>query len=594
MAEEAGVNDGYVNFDAGQNEGSIPALIGDNQTQRNINVTLRNRVVRPRPSYVDFELKFFSKDIGNKSPALGALSYENNFYFGRRQHSGKFQTPQGEFLIQVINGIIYAVDLNNLKIKVVEVTGSQKILNYNLTRLNGNQSENEYVIYDWPGNPIEITSEFVATRSKKALFGIPRSYIGTHVHGRLFVGNNGIEFGASDSRSQNSIGPITFRESITGPGNPSPPYPDQFFKLDFIDKLSSITAMGFLHQPDGTSPLGFGPLFISTKEAIHLAAVNQPRAQWQQTQSFVRVVVYNYGIVGPRAFTNVGQDLFYKSFDGHIYSISLISSDDQKWGVSHISNEIKQSLISRNQHLLKYSSLCYFKNRLFVTLKPFIIETLSLFGKPVEDYVSNGLGILEINNITGISGNSPPVWAGIYTGTFQDMLEVGNKLIILGKTGIRNSISQLSEFRTLDYSRGIIKKIRSRVYTKEFSFKAPLNDKKITSVQLDIRNILGPFIAHVYYRTKEEKEWQTFGSIYYTPPDLLKRGSISEEYICPQKDAVTLCKNIQFRIDMIGEDWELLKFVALGEAIVQIQYSRKFDKPFKLTEEFKDVDDLDV
>lgn len=594
MAVQDGITDGYVSFDAGQNEGSIPALIGENQTHRNINVTLRNRAIRPRPPVVDFELVFASDEVGRKKPLIASLTYAQNFAFGRQQHSGKYQTPQGEFLIQVINGVIYLTDLTQGKIRVVEVSGTQKLMNYNLTRINGEQSENEYVLHDWPGNPITVTDDFTASRSSSLNQGIPRSFIGTHVHDRLHVGNSGIEFGSSDSRKANPGPIIYFKDSIVATNNPSPPFPNQFFKLNFIDKLSSITAMGFLHQSDGTSPLGFGPLMISTKEAIHLAAVNQPRTQWGQTQSFIRVIIYNYGIIGAKAFVNVGQDIFYKSFDGHVYTTSLLASDQLKWGITHISAEIADSLLTRNHHLLKYSSLAYFENRVFVTLKPYIVQALNLFGQPIEDYVSNGIGVLELNNTSGLGGNSPPVWAGIYSGAVVNVLDVGNRVIIVGKRSEKNVISQLVDYRTLDYSMGVAKKIRSRIYTREFVFKAPLNDKKIKYVQLDVRNILGSFIAHIYYRTKEEKEWQKFGSIYYEPKDPMKRGSISEESISPQVDSPTLGRGIQFRIDLVGEDWELIRFLALGEVYTDVKYERKYDAPFPLTEEFAIVGDLDL
>lgn len=594
MAVQDGITDGYVSFDAGQNDGSIPALLGDAQTHRNINISLRNRAVRPRPPWIDLELSFISEELRTARPLAGSLTYQQIFAFGRIQHSGKYQTPHGEFLIQVINGVIFVTDTVHQTVRVVEVSGTQKLLNYNMTRINGEQSENEYVLHDWPANPVTVTIDFTAFRSSSINQGIPKSYIGTHIHDRLIVGNSGTEFGASDSRKLNPGPVIYFKDSIVAPNNPNPPYPNQFFKLNFIDKLSSITAMGFLHQTDGTSPLGFGPLFISTKEAIHLAAVNQPRAQWAQTQSFVRVVVYNYGIVGARAFANVGRDLFFKSFDGHIYSISSVVSDEQKWGVTHISTEVAESLLTRNTHLLKYAALAYFNNRLFVTLKPFIVQALNLFGQPIEDYVSNGLGIMEFNNVTGLGGNSPPTWAGIYTGHFVDILEIKGKLVAVGKRSEKNVISQLTEFRTLDYSMGVSKRIRSRIYTREFTFKAPLNDKKVKYIQLDVRNILGKFVAHVYYRTKEEKAWKKFGSIYYKPIDPLKRGSISEESICGISDAVTLGRGIQFRIDIVGEDWELIRLIATGEIYTEIRQERRYDTPFPLTEEFEGVGDFDL
>ena len=587
--------DGYSGFDGGQNEGAIPSLIGSNQTARNLNTTLRNRSISPRPALVDFDLEFLSDALRVSTPLVGSITHEQNFFLGRRQHTGKFQTSQGEYLIHIINGVIYAIDLTFLTIRVVKISGTQKILNYNLTRINGGQSKNEYVIYDWPNTPVVIKSDFTtyrATLGDGSNPGIPRSYIGAHVHERLHVGNAGIEFGSSDIRTDNPL--ITFKDSIVTPNNPNPAYPNQFFKLQYIDKLSPITAMGFLHQPDDKSALGFGPLMISTKEAIHLAAVNQPRANWGSTQAFVRVILYNYGITGPKAFCNVGKDVYYKSFDGHIYTLSKIVSDENSWGITHISQEIVQSLITRNKHLLRYSALAFFDNRIFVTLRPFIVEAMSLFAQPIEEYVSNGLGVLELNNVTGIGGNSGPVWAGEYTGNFTDMVEVNDRLIILGRENGRNTISQLNKHRFLDYRSGVVKKIRVRVYTREFDFKAAANDKIIRHVQPDVRNILGRFIMHVYYRLHERDDWKIFGSLYYKPEDPYRRSSVAKESISAPSGEELTCRNIQFRIDISGEDYELVRFTAFADLVTNFKHERILDQAFHQTEEFRVNEDMDV
>lgn len=595
MAIQDGQEDGYVGFDAGQNEGISAALIAEGQTRKNYNISLRKRALKPRPPLIDYDLRFESEALAKKRPLIGSITYEQNFYYGRRQHARKFQTPLGELLILVVNGVIYTVNLQNRVIRVIEIDDYTKLLNYNLTRINGCQSYTDFVLFDWPNVPITIRSDLTAVRSDTLHQGIPRSYIGTHVHGRLAIGNAGMEFGLSDLRIRNrQHAPITFQESIVAPNNPSPAYPNQFFKLDYIDKLSAITAMGFLHQADGTSPMGFGPLFVSTKEAIHLVAVNQPRAQWAATQAFVRVIIFNYGIVGPRAYVNVGQDIFYKSFDGHIYSTSLLAGDQRQWGITHLSNELEESLLTQNTHLLKYAALGYFDNRIFTTLRPYITKAVNLFGMPIEDYVSNGVGVLELNNISGISGNSTPSWAGVYTGVYSDMLEIDGKMIFLTKTGERNNICRLEEKRTLDYVRGVSKKIRSRIYTREFIFKTPTRNKNLTHFQLDIRKILGPLTAHIYYQIESDGEWRHWGSVHYEPEKKFVRGSIQDEFIPKPKAVQAEFKTITFRIDIIAEDWELVRMGLVGAIHVELETDRKYDKLPVDFEDLTHVGDFDL
>lgn len=595
MSIEIDQVDGNSSFEGGVNEGIIGTLIPANQTRKNINATLKRRSISPRPRYVKCPLQFASSAVAGKQIIPGSLTYEQNYYFGRRQHAGKFQTGLAEYSIQVVNGVIYAVNYHLNLIRVIEVKHKYKLLNYNLTRINGHQANLYYVLNDYPNQSIYIDSSLKAKRADFSNQEIPRCYISTYVHNRLFVGN-GIAFGASDPVSKdNPLAPISFKESVVADNNKNPAFPDQFFSLSYIERLSSITAMGYLKQTEGTSPLGFGPLLISTKEAIYLFPVNQPRSNWGKDSAFGDVYIFNYGMVGANAFVNVNADIWYKSFDGQVYTTATLYSDQRRWGNTNISAEIEESLISRNKDLLQYSAFGYLDNRILVTLKPFIVKALNLFGLPIEDYVNNGLGVLELNNVSGVTSQaSGPAWAGIYTGLFTHLLEINNEIICIGKsfdTGERNISFKLDNHRTLDLLGPLPSKVRVRVYTAEFDYKKFLQGKTLKHVQLDIRNIVGDLTANVYYRVSSDCCWEYFGSLYYKNKCCQKKGSAALEFISKSGEGLREFSGIEFKIDIEGESYDFLKMLLISDVANLLEMKRDLDTPGKVKSDFCNVED---
>lgn len=591
MTVQADRPDGYQSFQGGMNEGVSPSRIGSSQTQKNVNISLKKNSLKPRPPLR--QVSGFTFSEASDLPFSGAISYRENFLTGRAQHNGKYQTEFGEYIVRVINGVIYLVNPRTWLVTPIPVAGFSPIAGTNCTQINGHQADRYYVIYDWPNTPIVIEN-FTARRADQSNQEIPRAYIGTFVQNRIFAGNAGIEFGASDPVSpSNPLAPITFKESIVDPDtNPSPAYPEQFFALSYVERLSNITAMGFLKQTDGTSPLGFGPLFVSTKEAIHLFRVNEPRSRWEEIE-FGSAYIFNYGVVGQKAQENVGPDLFYRSFDGQIYSTATLYSDQRRWGNTHISREIEDSLLTVNKDLLHHSALGYFENKLYVTLQPFVVEAKSLFGRAVEDYVFNGFGVMEINNTTGLTAqNSSPVWSSMYSGQFNDVLEVDNRLFFFGRSckNNQNAIWEVEDSQGDDWIPDTHKPIRSRVYTKEFNFDTTFQDKVLKYVHFDVRNVLGAFKIEVLYRLNNDCCWSKFGNICYNSSDSIARGSIRDEFIYASDEAdggEARFKSIQFRFDIEGSDYEIVSFTAFADLCTENQPDRRWD-----TEKFEGFSDL--
>ena len=503
------ISDGYLTFDAGQNEGLLADRIRQNQTVRNINLTLKDNALKKRPSFVEQELCFnFSGRIGS-----GYADYLDIFRKGKVQLFGFYPTDTGTYLVLVISGVIFIIDPRDNVVSIVEVEGEFPRANQYRSRLNWSHAGKFFVIFDWPNQPI-ILDGFTARRADEDVPEIPLSFIGTFVQNRLFIGNTGIEFGASDPvQRDNPDAPLTFFETIATPTNPNPPFANQFFSLDYIYDLENITAMGYLQQQDSST--GYGPLFISTEKSIHVAPVNQPRDNWTQSQ-FLSVVIYNYGVVGPRAFTNVGSDLIYKGFDGQIYSLNTGRQNQRTWANTDISREITKSLDTCNRELLEFSAMGYHNNRVFTTLKPFATKAINLFGDNTVDYVNQGLGVIELENASGLTSESNPVWAGIWTGFYPiDMLEINFEFYFIGKNSGNkyNSLVKLEEAGTRDFFSNQSRQVRSRVITKEFVFKDIFADKEARSLKLNFSGVEGDFYAKIFVRRNVSDKWVEWGNI---------------------------------------------------------------------------------
>lgn len=575
MGIEPNKLDGVQSFTGGMNQSLPPSFLDKDKSYKNINVSIKNGKISPRPKFI--EVQFDLGDYAQISPALGSLYHSHNVLSGRIQHAGRFKTSLGEVIIFIINGVIYAASLATRTIKPLINKSQPRFANYLTPRLYGNQAYNYYVIYDWPNQPIIIDNNLVVRRASIQNVEIPRSYLGAFVHNRLFVANKGVEFGASDPVSpSNPNSPLTFLDSIVTVSNPSPAFPEQFFSLSYIERLSSITAMGYFEK--SSTSIGYGPLFVSTKEAIYAFNVNVPRTEWEKSV-FGSVLVQGIGIVGPKAFTVVGGDIWYRAANGLVYSISTVASDQQRWGVSNISREIEESLYTKNKELLRYSALEYVDNTIITHLRPYVTKALNIMGVPIEDYVFNGLGVVELNTISGLGGGSNPIWASLYSLPTTDIIKTDDGMFFVGKSKHDDNVNcfyLMDKDENKDYYGQAKFPVHSRIYTREFDMQAPLQEKRITHVNLDIRNITGKFEASIYAKHKDE--WEFLGEISVNNVD-----SIQDELIAITTP-ITL-KTTILRIDLIGEYYEFNRAFIVGEVHTELQLKREFDEITCITEE---------
>lgn len=557
------VTDAYVSFEGGQNEGPLPDNLVETQTHRNINVTLKDKAIGPRPGLVEQELF-----IDNRSrPRSDGPTYTELLEQGRLQAFIPRKTDNGSFFIVVLSGVIYAIDLSDGCVREIVVDGNIPRLNQYRPRVNWSFAGEDIVLFDWPNNPVVIEG-LEARRTNDANFEIPISYLGALVSNRLFVANNGRVFGASDPISPDfPDAPITFSESLA----PSAPFLGQFFSLGSIDRSGDITAMGYFQQADTST--GFGSLFIATRETIFTAPVNQPRVGWGDGSSFTEVFLYNAGIIGARAFVNVNSDLFFMSPDCLIYSLTSRRQDQDRWGDLPISYEVSEALKTNYKELLCYTFLQYNDNRLYAAIKPYLVDALDLQGNCYSDIVFNGLVTMEFNIASGLTSQSSPIWSSIWTSyEYQESAQINQDLYFWIKKDGRNKLLKLDESINYDFIDGKRELIKTRVVTKFFDFNQPFLEKELRSLRLFFAGVKGEFYAKVYYRVDDNGPWALWAD-YNEDVDCDVSKAIQLRFAEPLQ---SVCNDnfgrfgrhyqVQLKLDIQAEDFKLSRILIEAEA----------------------------
>ena len=509
MPQEA--SDGSIAFSGGQHDGLLPDRIAPDQFRRGINITTEGGGISPRPGFVHQDITVVTEG------GIEDRSYAQIFRNGKFQSIAAYDTDDGQFAVVVISGIIFRIDPRNNEAEVIPLgnSGEDRMDQYR-RRIPWSYGGRFLVFFDWPDVPVVIEGREARRVNVDAeIPEIPTSVLGAYVNKRLFVSNAVHEFGGSDPVAFGfPDAPVTFEESLS----PASAFNGQFFSLGSQSANQPITAMGFLQVPDTST--GVGPLIVATKNSIYTHRVDEPRISWEQI-AFSRLVMFNAGISGPRAFSNLNTDLIFLSGDNQVRSLLLGASEQQRWMNTPISREVKPFLEEHdNPDLLDLAFVSSYKNRVFVSVAPFVSRALDLQNREVFDYAHGGMVVLELDNVSALGGAAAPAWAGLWTGLNpMDMITLDDGPYIMSKDpGGTNRIYRMDESITYDVFEGEEVDITSRLYTREYDFGARFLDKELKSVDYTFSEIEGSFEMKAEYAASHFKNWNLWKSFEHEAP----------------------------------------------------------------------------
>jgi len=623
------IYDGNVSFYSGQNDGISSDKISEHGYRKGINVSTRDHALQPRPGFRHIEIEM--EEDGTHPTA--SLSYSEVLKRGKFQGAAPYHRDNGNFLTVMISGILYKVDYKKCTAEIIPYEGSDRAQQY-ARRINWSQAGDFQVWFDYPNRPIILDGPTARRANDDALTStglsipeVPAAELGTFNQNRLFSAL-GHQFGAGDPVGGiNANAPITYEESLSIFG----PYNGQFFSLGSVNRNNPITAMGFLQSVDTST--GQGPLFAATKDSIFTYRADLPREDWENTQ-FGRMLLYNAGIVGQRAHTNLNSDLFFMSRWGDIRSLNMGQDEQTRWGNSPISREVRGWLEHHDSELLEIAVLASYRNKVFATARPFLTTAQNLDGQLVDDYAHCGMVVLELDNVSGLVDQAVPAWAGLWTGIQpMEIVEVGDDLIFISKDKDGcNRFYILDEDISYDVFEGEKRPITSRIYTRDYDFRNPFIDKEIKNIDYTLTEIAGKFKFEVDGRSDFSKSYFKWGEFKYhakteicdasDDPDVPDNCGIDEPLPIPSNhsfrevdlgdpeeedcDPVTndkrkVVRKFGLRLTIKGEHWKLLnlrlQFERTADGQQQSISCDKFDQEkehFSPSDSCDTVGDLDI
>lgn len=592
------IPDGQMSFEGGQDASLPPSRLPENKYAAGINVSTARGVIRPRYAW---ERKRLTFPRGGYAYKLNkSADFEKTFYQGKFQACVPYQIGTRHYVVMVVSGVIYLINQDTFDVTVL-TTGRETQLNESSPRINWSQAGRFLVLHDFPSLPIIIEGQ-TARRSDPTLDELPATNMGIYNQSRLIYANAGNEFTASDPVGNllTPNAPITTLETTL---EGSPYFAEIYQAPSKYD--APISAMATLQQADSST--GIGPLLVATQKEVFVFNTVGPREGWvsrgneegqySDQSQFGKSLLDNAGIAGTRAFVNVNSDFFFVSADGQMRSITIAQDEQRKWARVPMNLEVSNWISYLSPELVQYSTLTYFKNKIFWSVRPYRVFSTRLNGHRILDVAHSGFVVLETDNIARMGGDAPPAWAGLWTGVRpMDACVTNERMFVVSKDEYsRNTLYEVNPELRIDRTEsGERRQIRGTIYTREHFFQDMFAIKSLQNVELGITNISGDFSVDVEYKPSHSSNFLYLSHFQHTVPVAytevgegvvpqkkpiafreLKFGLPVPDEVHPiTKDGYDKVKRVQFRIGITGDSWELSEYRA--QAVLESESSTEF------------------
>lgn len=590
--------DAQISFEGGHNASLPASRIAENSYAKGVNVRADKGVLRPRFPFNRKKLTFPEGGYVYKFNKVADFKFI--FKSGKFQAMHAYRIGEKNYQIVVISGIIFMIDQNDFTVTCLTLNEATQ-LDGTASRIIVFDAGKYLVLTDFPALPI-IIEDGVARRSDVSLLELPVIRVGTYNNTRAFFSNFKNEFSAGDAKGNLAApnAPITIQEIAL----PGADYFQEVFQADSRFD-SPITAMTSLQAVDDTT--GIGSLIVGTKEQVFAYDTVKPRAEWL-TSKFGRCVSYNSGIIGPKAVTNVKKDLYMIGQDGHLRSLSASQNEQGQGTGAVMSLPVEDLLFYQSEELKEYTVICYFKNKVFWTIRPFWTDALRLNADPILDVAFKGLAVLNLDNVAR-DPNQTPAWDGLWTGVRpMDMNVNDDRMFIMSKDSGSNELYEVITDETVDRTdEGYRRPIKSVVYTRDMFAKNVFIDKEIKRFESNISEITGRFSYKVDYKTSDSPNFLNFGehkqdvlyryqkwcddNIKERVPLSLKELNIkapnSKEGNPITKDLFfKACKRVQLRLEIEADSWQLNEFL-ITAVLQDAQLDKQETRQYQPAEAFK-------
>ena len=369
------------------------------------------------------------------------------FKNGNFQGCEVYNTDTALYTVCVISGHIFLINMSNYKVTVVTEIATQ--LNEYTDKVYMTQVESHFVIQDGINIPKILTGSAI----RSADHSVDEVPVGTNMaygQGRLCVQISPKHFRIGDIHlAFDPINVLKFRETkILNEGG----------GFTVSGKLGEIVSLQFANVADTST--GDGPLLAICQNGFSTFAINNPRATWSNIP-IQKVQLIGSSITGNEAYTNIGEDILYRSPEGiRSYAVGRTESESG-FRYTELSREVSEYIDYDTNFDAKYLSMAFFDKRLLSLTSPKNLKARSTkYNEALADYTNKrNLSLQDVSTVTDDNirstyetrltslYNNTTTWTPVNTNTqYQKCINGDNQYLELYNHDIPSSFTIYYKF----------------------------------------------------------------------------------------------------------------------------------------------------
>lgn len=528
----------------GKIEGSIPKnLVGEGTIQRLLNGRFVEGAISNAIGFDELDLTFKphkrSNDDG-EGPYASPVTHDDIIHRGDVQLVAPLRNVAGNFIILVISGVMYQVDLADNS--VIEITPTDAFLPENSSIYPLSYADNDggttaaggyLVVFNYPNKSIFVNhQESRLAVTEDPSWEMPPARMGASAGNRMFtISGDNFMFASDPLGGASPLAPLTFQETLDSNAS----FYQQVFSIGSVLDVEHVTAVCRIPQYlSANQDFLAQQLLVSTKNKKFIIAAAAPRTNWENVQ-FISYAGSTDGIAGPLACTNIGNVLLYITTAGRIKTLGQDRERETQLSETFLDDGLGQYLcpcestyhvrdwyrtLDHSRSIVKFNN-----NRLYATVYPQSAPAIGSYGEKLTSPTHRALAVASLDSRTQLGPRASFAWEGFYDWLNPiGLITIGQDMYVVSKDEYgriryyKENFNKVDEHTTVIYTRGYTANAvgSSRgLYTGSLYFRKLSGPVKITiSYLVDDKWVCGSECTNCskLYRFSFLNRWRTDGS----------------------------------------------------------------------------------
>lgn len=386
--------DGWITFAGGmhRSEGSH-AVVGDDQAELLVNVTVRHGRADPRPAWRMIPINWDSR--------LAQTVFER----GVIQGSAFYDSPAGPRFVYAADGHLLSFDPRERLMRLV--SPQRKRVFHRFAPFVFLQQRNRWLVaQDGLGPPVILDGD-AARVNDDPYDGVPTGLMMADGWHRLVVASPcRTRLYLSDHEFDPESTPLSFSDDAGYFKNAS--------HFEIPRSLGKIVGVHF--APSFNNQDDWGPLLVFCERGTRAYLIQTPREQWVE-RDIAGTILPMTGACSHGAIVARGNDLVFSDHTGRIQTIKAAISRRDDARVQEADKSVWSLYRGEHAGLRRWRRAVRFDDRILTTVWPERVRR----GDDKASVRHRGLVVMEEDHLS----DRPFVWAGLWTGIYPVTLDVG-------------------------------------------------------------------------------------------------------------------------------------------------------------------------